>query len=460
MPDSSDSAPAQPASSSDRANVLGSTVTSNGGHIPVKVELNLSQLLKMRNQGTNGDEKNTQLAGFLTTLSQGIPSFSQLDMEVVNIEPTAKELIKHKVLDLKGLLNTTLFDAKGSWKPEAEPALREMAVYFKNHLKSMRETLIKADNAPPKSRSPSQDRAPKRKRKRDNSSSSSTSERRDQQDKVTHHLNNSEFKMFGTASFPDSKLVLKVFKHRQKNNNSVAFLASSSLEDWVPSYVGQELPSAQRKALRADRTKTDSLTLAQALEHITAFWITHGLAGSVSKDAVFKCILTCVRIANGHSVKWLVLYFRNLVAHIRSEITDKSITSFNSYINQIIPEVETQTNLHFSRLTGRPHQPGIGGNTLPLRNNFNRNQSRPRPKAPVTLRPNPGQASQNTQNPNRAIGLTPPQTASATSQMCRFRGDPIRPRNSTPNEQVSSTLPLYPVPPKKHFRQYRTPPNF
>ena len=235
--------------------------------------------------------------------------------------------------------------------------------------------------------------------------------------------------MFGAASFPDSKLVLKVFKHRQKNNNSVAFLASSPLEDWVPSYVGHELPSAQRKALRMERTKTDSLTLAQALEHITAFWITHGLAGSVSKDAVFKCILISVRIANEHSVNWLILYFRNLVAHIRSEITDKSITSFNSYINQIIPEVETQTNIHFSRATGRPHQPGIVGNALPLRNNLNRNQFRPRPKAPVTLRPNPGQASQNTQNQNRAIGLVPPQTASATSQMCRFRG-PNTARNS------------------------------
>ena len=411
-------------SAGDRASALGAVqappVVLQSPASSTATPSTLPQLLRLKNGGESPEAVVNQLNGFLTTLANSIPSFQALDMDADLIQPVALKLASYKIEDLKTLLqdDKVLRGASPQWVVTDHPLQRELAVYFREYLVKKRDHIISEDAGPHHAQS-QQDhplsRSSKKKRKRSASSSSSTSQRRDKVDQVTQHLSGSDFKVFGASSFPESKLVLKVFKYRQKNSSTVAFLASSPLEEWTPSYVGQELSSSARKALRNERLKTDSLTMAQAMENIIAFWITHGLAGFVSKEAVLKNILINIRIASEKSVKWLIQYFRILTTHIRNAITEQAISNFDKYLNCIIPEVESSVNMYFSRQASRPSGPNIGAGNFNNNSNINKGKSKGNHKTQsVVLKPNASTP------PNKVIGKIPNnQNSQTNTSICR-----------------------------------------
>ena len=111
--------------------------------------------------------------------------------------------------------------------------------------------------------------------------------------------------------------------------------------------------SVEGKKRRKDREQQKFLTGPQVVENVTAFWATHGLAGSVSMSSLARTIMVTNRMCQEKGPKYAVLYFKNLVSHIRSSMAtaSPSFTTFDDFLIKVVPEVEVLTNIRIGQVT-------------------------------------------------------------------------------------------------------------
>merc|ERR1712026_613303 len=86
-----------------------------------------------------------------------------------------------------------------------------------------------------------------------------------------------------------------------RRDTSVPFMASSGIEAWTPTWVGEDLPRTQRKSLLQKREKNAHPNLAELLSNAACFWLSHYAVGSCSIAGALAHILVLIRIADERS---------------------------------------------------------------------------------------------------------------------------------------------------------------
>ena len=197
---------------------------------------------------------------------------------------------------------------------------------------------------------------PSRKRSRRSSSSSSITSQRHHQsaDEVKRIIDGSEFRFVRKEYFPKASLVMHAAKHKVSDGSS-AYLSSTPLEAWAPSYIEDFTPPK-------GQMEPTKLGGHQVIEHIVAFWCSHGVNGSVHPHSVVKFVLLinkmCADRDKGPS--YALTYFRNLVDHIRKTIydSDDPISYLDDLLGEIVLEPFTETEAEHG-VAGLVHLFGI-----------------------------------------------------------------------------------------------------
>jgi hypothetical protein len=333
------------------------------GHQPLSVAtgvFNIGQLMALTNESESGDQGVT-LLHHLTSLAEGIKVFPKLGYLVSELAGVRDQLVQLDTFTLKQLgANGHLFYGESpTWPFQQAPSSRKLALFLFDFLNKAEQAIVDNDFSHSPGGEKSGDRSGRhitRKRKRhrrhrsSGSSTSSSEKARIKSDDSSTIIERSDFKIFGFDTFPDPKIVTKVARLGAIGGHvDTAYLSSLPLEDWVPSYYGANLPSTVKKKYIKERRERETTPCSFVMENITAFWITHGLAGFVTVLAVFKHLVIMNRVNSEHGARHAMQYFRSLVGHIKEEMILNKISSFDSYITRIIPEVETACNIIMSR---------------------------------------------------------------------------------------------------------------
>ena len=100
----------------------------------------------------------------------------------------------------------------------------------------------------------------------------------------------------------------------------VPHVASSSVDEWVPTWVGEAKSKSEKKHLRSQIQSDPSKSLANLLTLANTFWLSHWAVGSVSLPAVFAHQLHLVQLAQERSVAFAYTYLSRLKARISADI--------------------------------------------------------------------------------------------------------------------------------------------
>ena len=269
------------------------------------------------------------------------------------------------------------------WKPAEETSLRSIVDLLQQHLKTWRQAIIQAanDKLIKRTRSGGEDddddddggrkrnrkRKDKKKRKSRDSSGTSSSESSEEvkanAKDASHIISQSKFKMYGLDLLPDAKLVLEVAgKNKQVDKHGVQYVSNAPLEEWVPGYIGRELPRKAKKTVVKARKDIQSMSGPIFMEHWMAFWLTHGAAGVISPEGFASATALTVKMTSEKGPAFALQYFRQLIPHIQSCFvaceSGDSYKSLDGFIKKVVPEVDTATNMHFSSNRKPPFRPG------------------------------------------------------------------------------------------------------
>ena len=290
--------------------------------------------------------------------------FELFNHKISYLDAGAKALIKYECHTLRALVaNQDLFDPAGKladgkigpkWSVTEESDAREAILFLKTFLTEKRSHLFKecCESRPKnksRSRSPEKSRKRRRRRRHSSRSSSTSSQRRQHRtDETKDIIDKSEFRFVGEEYFPKASLIKAVAKHKVSEKSS-AYLSSTPIEDWIPSYIGADVPSKEQKKLVSSRRDQGTLGGHQVIEHVIAFWCSHGINGSIHPNSVVKFVFLinklCADKSKGPS--YALTYFKNLVAHIRKVIADSDsvISRLDEFLVKLIMEPLTKTEV-------------------------------------------------------------------------------------------------------------------
>jgi len=312
----------------------------------------IRQLLDLRNP----EKKEDVLKAHLLMAANICDVFALFNHDINDLDFGVKALIGsgcftlRKFVDEESLLNQT----SPVWQTDEAIKARESLIFLKQVLLDKRANLLKERRESHQKTAlhpGSRERSPRdRKRLRRSPSSSSTSSHRHQYcvDEVKQIIDGSKFRFVGQEYFPKASLVKTAAKHKVSNKSS-AYLSSIPLEDWVPSYI--EGGTSSKGQLDTANSLREQTTMGghQVIEHIIAFWCSHGINGSVHPHSVLKFVLLvnkmCADLDKGPS--YALTYFKNLVAHIRKTIADSDafIPHLDNFLVAIVKEPLIETEL-------------------------------------------------------------------------------------------------------------------
>ena len=152
-----------------------------------------------------------------------------------------------------------------------------------------------------------------------------------------------------------------VDKNKHSAAEGVQHLSTIPLEEWVPSYIGRNMPSKDRRATIKKRKDIQSMSGPVFMEHVMAYWLTHGAAGLISPNGLAAATSVIIKVTSEKRVSFAAQYFRNLIPHIQAKLVgdeDHKITNLDPFIKELVSEVESATNMYFSRIQGVPFRPG------------------------------------------------------------------------------------------------------
>ena len=105
-----------------------------------------------------------------------------------------------------------------------------------------------------------------------------------------------------------------------RSDDRVPFVYPSTIDEWVPTWVGEARSKKDRKSLRAKMQSDPQGSLSNLLCLALGYWLSHWAAGAVSLPAVFAHILGLIRMAQERSVLFAYTYISKLQARIATDI--------------------------------------------------------------------------------------------------------------------------------------------
>ena len=75
-------------------------------------------------------------------------------------------------------------------------------------------------------------------------------------------------------------------------------MSEEALEDWVPCYIGRNLPGRAKKSAVKARQAIQSMTGPIFMEHWMAFWLSHGVAGLLSPEGFAGAMAVVVKMTS------------------------------------------------------------------------------------------------------------------------------------------------------------------
>ena len=153
---------------------------------------------------------------------------------------------------------------------------------------------------------------------------------------VDELLSERKLENFDVDFLPDPKTIVDL--HRIFSRSNSPHISQKPLEDIIPVYVLQGLPTNQRTAILKSR-QTDVPSMSRLLESIMSFWLTHHVVGMVSLRAIVHHLFIVLKMAQSKTVAHATWYSRLLPDHVRSRVVRKN-TTVESFLETVIEEVD------------------------------------------------------------------------------------------------------------------------
>ena len=227
--------------------------------------------------GLRNDEKSKdKMYQHMAQLSRTSDAFSTLGYEMEEVKEAADTLVELGVFTLRQLLDkeSVFTGEQPGWAFEENESIRAVAEYLRGHLGAMKVEVMTANPRGAKRQSPAADREMGRGRSRSrharrhkkskhsrrsrsdrssSSSSSSGSHTKLKHNDVVAAFRGSTFMHFGLDLLPSDEIVVGIGKANKKTSTfGVQKVSKKPLEDFVPSYLGRELPRKERKKVVQD----------------------------------------------------------------------------------------------------------------------------------------------------------------------------------------------------------------
>ena len=153
---------------------------------------------------------------------------------------------------------------------------------------------------------------------------------------VDELLSERKLENFDVDFLPDPKTIVDL--HRVFSRSKSPYISQKPLEDIIPVYVLQGLPTNQRTAILKSR-QTDVPSMSRLLESVMSFWLTHHVVGMVSLKAIVHHLFIVLKMAQSKTVAHATWYSRLLPDHVRSRVVRKN-TTVESFLETVIEEVD------------------------------------------------------------------------------------------------------------------------
>ena len=138
------------------------------------------------------------------------------------------------------------------------------------------------------------------------------------------------------AWFADGKRLLALWKHAHKaRTRGSTTLASSSPEDWSPSWLGAGLPPLSKASLVKQHSRSLRGDFTRFLTNNYVFWLSHLAAGLVDLPSVTAHILLLLRLRIDHSSEISMDYASWLHTAVLDSLKGGSRVDLGSRISQL-----------------------------------------------------------------------------------------------------------------------------
>ena len=196
----------------------------------------------------------------------------------------------------------------------------------------------------------------KKKRKRSASTSSASFSSEDRAEKfrdVESMIRQHHLELFG-SSLPEHKLIAEAHRRRDQK-----YISSKPIELWYPNGLGSDLDRETQDNMKRARMKSKNLLIAELIEHVVAFWLTHSILGIVRIDSILAHVMVIANVAN-RSQPEAVKDERQLILFLRGKMISGDIQTVDEYLIKEVSEIvlKSATN-SFSgkRIDLRPGDP-------------------------------------------------------------------------------------------------------
>ena len=227
----------------------------------------IGEVLRLQNPGNDPNVLERHLASLVELL----PSFDQAGYSVDDLGIVAGNLFNYNIFTVRSFVAAQrLFDVNDPVWPVAElddgadVIARDAACFLQDCLLQWRHEMSVSNNkdlvrptlplATPKKRARSSgsnnDKKKKKKsrRRRSSSNTSSSSSSPEFQSDANKLVSKSPFRHYGSDLLPRPKVIVHVAcRNKNVKEHGVRYISNEPIEEWVPSYVGRDLPSKERK---------------------------------------------------------------------------------------------------------------------------------------------------------------------------------------------------------------------
>ena len=135
---------------------------------------------------------------------------------------------------------------------------------------------------------------------------------------------------------PDPKTIVDL--HRVFSRSKSPYISQKPLEEVIPVYILQGLPTNQKTAILKSR-QADVPNMSRLLETVMSFWLAHHVVGMVCLKAIVHHLFIILKMAQSKTVSHAVWYSRLLPDHVRSRVVRKNAT-LESFLETVVEEVD------------------------------------------------------------------------------------------------------------------------
>ena len=157
---------------------------------------------------------------------------------------------------------------------------------------------------------------------------------------VDELLSDRKLENFDVDFLPDPQTIVDL--HRVFSRSKSPYISQKPLEEVIPAYVLQGLPTNQRTAVLKGR-QVDVPSMSRLIETIMSFWLSHHVVGMVSLKAIVHHLFIVLKMAQSKTVAHATWYSRLLPDHVRTRVVRKN-TTVESFLETVVEEVDKKAN--------------------------------------------------------------------------------------------------------------------